>query len=244
MNEEKSLRFYPKARLIFVVGILLTLSQAVFWEPARHSLLNLLVVGSGMVMGFVVFYAFLKRVKAAKYFIYISTLLIVFACIALVQSSRLQQAVLLAHLVGYISILTLLHIYREEAREYFRSQGVSVWVKVGYGIVFVALAAVTVAAVAYQHHLRSQSQMIAGDLEKDLIMEGNAPETAVLACKEKYAGNVGDLSEEELHRFCTCVALNLQAMMDSMQKPESSDMTDLLSKYMAIGDACMARIRQ
>lgn len=242
MGDEKSLRFYPRAKIIFIVGILVTLSQLVYWQANRHWSLNLLIVGSGLVTGFLVFYMFLKRVNVAKYALYIFTLLIIFACIALFQSSLARQISLLAHLITYLGTLLVLGVYRTEAREYFRTTGLGTGWKVAYGIVFVLISAGAMAALAYQKHLNSQSKAIAGDLQSTLIMEGDAPPAAIAACKEKYASVTTDLNDEQLNRFCTCVALNLQAMLDGAQG-ESPDMTGLLSRYMAIGDACMARIR-
>lgn len=244
MSDSKSLKFYNKARAIFVLGVLVSLAHVVFWSPSQSLSKNILFVGLGMGIGLAVFTGFFKRQKWAKYALYVVTLFMLIGCMAVIQRPLVQQVVLGAHVLLFIGTLIVLRIYKTEAHEYFRTSGLGIGWKVIYGLVFVLVLFSTVASVVYQMHLKSQSQLLAHDLDANLIMEGDASPEAVETCKKQYASVTNDLSEDQLQRFCTCVALNLQAMMDSMQDPKSSNLTGLLSSYMAIGDACMNRIRQ
>ncbi len=238
---DKSLRFYPKALFVFTFGLLITLADVVYWQSARPLLMNLLVVGSAMFISFAIFLGFLKRVNAAKLAVYVLLLFLIVGALGVTQRPLQQQGVLYAHIAIHLIAIVLLIFNREQAREYFKNKGLNTWWKVAYGIVFVLITVTTIAGVTYQKYLQAESKAIAGGLETSLVMEGDASPAAVATCKEKYKEASVDLNEDQLQRFCTCVVLNVEVMMKNTDPTKST--SGLLSQYMAIGDACMARIR-
>lgn len=243
MHDARNLRFYGKAKLITILGFIAVLSQMGFWDPSRHVILNVISIVSGMATMGLVFFAFYKRVNVAKYALYVATLFSILSFVLYAQVGTPAKVSIALMTTVLIFSIILLTIFRAEAKDYFSTEGTGTWLKVVYGIVFLLVSGTSAAALAMQLKLKAESEKEAIAMKDTLIMEGTADATAVATCKDKYASSTKDLSEEQLNSFCTCVALNLDHVVKNLS-PEETGFTKLLSKYMAIGDACMSKIKK
>lgn len=244
MHDARNLRFYSKAKLITILGFIAVLSQLGFWDPSRHVFLNVISIFSGMATIGLVFFAFYKRVNVAKYALYVLTLFSILSFVLYVQLDTFAKVSVALTAAVLIFSLILLAIFRAEAKDYFSTEGTGTWLKVLYGIVFLLVSGTTVAGLMMQLKLKAESEKEAIALKDTLVMEGAADPTAVATCKEKYASSTKGLNDEQLNVFCTCVALNLENIVKNVKPEGASGFTQLLSKYMAIGDACMAKIKK
>lgn len=243
MHDARNLRFYPKAKFIMILGMIATLSHVGFWDPSSNVILNVVSIVFGMATMAIVFYGFYKRVNVAKYMLYVMALFSIFSLVMLVQMGQMAQIAIGVTCGVLLLSLLILNLFRAEARDFFSTEGSATWLKVLYGIVFLAVTGTTGAAIVMQTKLKAESEKEALAMQETLVMEGTPNEVAVTTCKEKYAESTKDLTPEQLNSFCTCVALNLDNVVKNMA-PEEAGFTQLLSKYMAIGDACMKKIKK
>lgn len=239
MSEQQTLRFYPKAKVIFILGIAATLAHVVFWGASPYLLVNVLIVASSVLTGSIVFYAFYKGVNVAKYALYFMTLLSLLSLAGVMQVSLLQKIVLFFSAFVSTSSLVVLRLYRDEAREYFKTSGLALIWKVLYVIIFALVVAATGSALVFQVRMRSDSVKMASEMESTLISEGTPNPAVFAACKERYVTQ--DLSEEQLTAFCTCVSLNLESMMKNAD-PADMNVSGIMAKSMALGDLCMKKV--
>ncbi|MCC6138821.1 MAG: hypothetical protein IT287_09320 [Bdellovibrionaceae bacterium] len=236
---ESQLRFYPKAKIIFTLGVVVTLAHVVFWGSSPYLLLNAVIVGSSVLTGLVVFYAFYKGVNVAKYALYFLSLISILSLAGVLQVSLAQKLVLISTAVLCLGTLAVLRLYREESLEYFKTSGLGFGWKVAYVIVLALVIAATATAFAFQARMRSDSHQMAGEMESTLLTEGTVNPAVLNACKEKYITQ--DLNEDQLHKFCTCISLNLENIMKNAD-PDGANISGIMARSMALGDLCMKKV--
>jgi hypothetical protein len=234
----QALSFQFRAKQLAVSLFLLSLMEVVYYDSSETLLFNILIIGSGILVGTLVALGFLRRINAARITFYVLAYLTAFGLLSFGEQSLVQKIVTAMSAAYFLYFMYTLEKQKIHVAEYFRSPPIGKGWKIFFIAIFACVYLMGISAAIFQTFMRTASNQQAEEMSDQLITEGEVNPAVMEKCIEKYSAE--NLSENEIQSFCKCVSLNLQHLMS--QNSADMGMTDIMTKSMAIGDLCMKSI--